>query len=100
GARVVARWERGRASVGAEGMVGAIGVARGRLAPVGPVLLRGEYWTAESDEVVDVGERVEVTAVDGLRLRVRRARPAGRGKEAPLPGLRGAVAMVLVFRMG
>src|SRR5438876_188881 len=78
GATPVARSQRARASQGAEGMVGAVGVARGRLAPVGPVLLRGEYWTAESDEVVDAGERVEVTAVDGLRLRVRRARPAGR----------------------
>ncbi len=77
-ATLVARSQRARASLGAEGMVGATGVTRGRLAPVGPVLLRGEYWTAESDEVVDAGERVEVTAVDGLRLRVRRARPAGR----------------------
>ncbi len=77
-ATLVARSQRARASLGAEGMVGAVGVARGRLAPVGPVLLRGEYWTAESDEIVDAGERVEVTAVDGLRLRVRRARPAGR----------------------
>ena len=76
-ATLVARSQRAQASLGAEGMVGAVGVARGRLAPVGPVLLRGEYWTAESDEVVDAGERVEVTAVDGLRLRVRRARPAG-----------------------
>jgi len=42
------------------------------------VVVRGEYWTAESDEIVDAGERVEVTAMDGLRLRVRRARPAGR----------------------
>src|SRR5437667_340202 len=77
-ATLVARSQRARASQGAEGMVGAVGVARGRLAPAGPVLVRGEYWTAESDEVVDAGERVEVTAVDGLRLRVRRARPAGR----------------------
>src|SRR5438094_3148432 len=77
-ATLVARSQRARASQGAEGMVGAVGVARGRLAPVGPVVVRGEYWTAESDEIVDAGERVEVTAMDGLRLRVRRARPAGR----------------------
>jgi len=76
-ATLVARSQRARPSQGAEGMVGAIGVARGRLAPAGPVLIRGEYWVAESDEVVDAGERVEVTAVDGLRLRVRRARRGG-----------------------
>ena len=77
-ATLVARSQRARPSQGAEGMVGAIGVVHGRLAPVGSVLIRGEYWTAESDEVVDAGERVEVTAVDGLRLRVRRAGTAGR----------------------
>jgi membrane-bound serine protease (ClpP class) len=77
-ATLVARSQRARASQGAEGMIGAIGVARGRLAPVGPVLVRGEYWTAESDEVVDAGAGVEVTAVDGLRLRVRPVRTAGR----------------------
>jgi len=77
-ATLVARSQRARASQGAEGMIGAIGVARGRLAPVGPVLVRGEYWTAESDEVVDAGAGVEVTAVDGLRLRVRPVPTAGR----------------------
>jgi len=35
----------------------------------GTVLAPGEYWTAESEEVVDAGERVEVTAGDGLPLR-------------------------------
>ena len=73
-ATLVARTQWRRAVTGAEGMIGAIGVAKRRLAPVGTVLVHGEYWTAESDEVVDEGERVEVTAVDGLMLRVRRAR--------------------------
>ena len=73
-ATLVARTQWRRAVTGAEGMIGAIGVAKRRLAPVGTVLVHGEYWTAESDEVVDEGERVQVTAVDGLMLRVRRAR--------------------------
>ena len=55
-------------------MVGTVGIARHRLAPEGTVLVRGEYWTAESEDVVDAGERVEVTGVEGLRLHVRRAR--------------------------
>jgi membrane-bound serine protease (ClpP class) len=75
---LVLRAQRAPAALGIEGMVGAVGVARGRLAPAGPVLVHGEYWTAESDEVVDAGEPVEVTGVDGLRLRVRRARTASR----------------------
>ena len=53
-------------------------MTRGRLAPEGTVLVRGEYWTAESDETVNDGERVQVTGVDGLRLRVRRVRTRGR----------------------
>ena len=48
-------------------------IAQERLAPSGTVLVHGEYWAADSDEPVDAGERVRVTAVEGLRLRVRRA---------------------------
>jgi membrane-bound serine protease (ClpP class) len=78
-AALVFRSQRRRVFVGAESMIGTIGVARQALHPAGTVLVRGEYWTAESDEVVDAGEKVEVTAVDGLRLRVRPVRPGARG---------------------
>jgi len=54
-------------------MIGEVGKAQERLAPSGTVLVHGEYWAADSDEPVDAGERVRVTAVEGLRLRVRRA---------------------------
>jgi len=70
----VVRSQRRPAAGGAEGMVGAVGVARSRLAPAGTVLVRGEYWAADGEEVVDADEPIEVTAVEGLRLRVRRAR--------------------------
>jgi len=53
-------------------------VAHQRLAPSGTVVVHGEYWSAESEDVVQAGERVEVTGVDGLRLRVRSARQSGR----------------------
>jgi membrane-bound ClpP family serine protease len=36
--------------------------------------VRGEYWNVRSDEPVPAGERVEVLGVEGMRLRVRRAR--------------------------
>ncbi|HSV09049.1 MAG TPA: nodulation protein NfeD [Candidatus Binatus sp.] len=75
-ATLVLRSQRSRAALGPQAMVGAVGVARQRIAPEGTVLIKGEYWTAESDEVVDAGEHVEVTGIEGLRLRVRRARPA------------------------
>jgi membrane-bound serine protease (ClpP class) len=75
---LVVRAQAARPALGTEAMVGEVGVARGRLAPAGTVLVHGEYWRAESDEAVDDGEPVQVTAVQGLSLRVRRA-PTARG---------------------
>ncbi len=43
-----------------------------RLDPKGYVLFQGEYWRAESDEVVEVGEKVVIVAKDGAALKVRR----------------------------
>ncbi len=68
---VRAQWRR--PASGKEAMVGAIGLVRQTLAPRGVVLVRGEYWTAVSEAPVAEGEPVEVTAVDGLVLRVRHA---------------------------
>ena len=72
-ATLVVRGQRRPIAVGAEAMVGEIGRAQERLSPSGTVLVHGEYWAADSDEPVDAGERIRVTAVQGLRLRVRRA---------------------------
>jgi membrane-bound serine protease (ClpP class) len=55
-------------------LIGLVGKAATALTPDGKVFVRGEYWSATSDDTVDLGESVEVTAVEGLRLRVRRAR--------------------------
>lgn len=70
---LVARAQWSRAASGREGMVGTVGMVRRALAPHGTVLVRGEYWTAVSDEAIAVGEPVEVTAVEGMVLRVRHA---------------------------
>jgi membrane-bound serine protease (ClpP class) len=70
---LVARWRPRGARVGVEGMLGAVGEARGRLAPIGTVVVHGEYWTAEAEGPIEPGTRVEVVGVDGLRLRVRPA---------------------------
>ena len=70
---VVARRGRQPARLGVEGMLGAVGTTRERLAPVGTVVVHGEYWTAEADDAIEPGVPVEVTGVEGLRLRVRRA---------------------------
>jgi membrane-bound serine protease (ClpP class) len=57
-------------------LLGMQGKAVTALAPEGKVFVRGEYWNVRAEEPVAEGERVEVTAVEGLELRVRRARPA------------------------
>jgi membrane-bound serine protease (ClpP class) len=58
---------------GVSELVGLVGRASTALSLEGKVFVRGEYWTAEADEEIPAGERVEVTAVDGMRLRVRRS---------------------------
>ena len=60
-------------TVGVADLIGLVGRADSALLPEGSVFVRGEYWTARSDEPVAAGERVEVLAVEGMRLRVRRA---------------------------
>jgi membrane-bound serine protease (ClpP class) len=71
---LVIRTQRRRSSVGAEGMIGERGeVRRVRTTGKVKVFVRGEYWDGDSDEALEVGDVVEVAAVNGLRLRVRRS---------------------------
>ncbi len=60
---------------GTHELVGMRGRADTPLDPEGSVFLRGEYWNAHAAEPIEAGDRVEVTAVDGLRLEVRKAPP-------------------------
>lgn len=63
---------------GPSGMVGAVGVVRADLDPVGMILVKGELWKAEidmsdpSDEPIRKNERVEIKRVEGSKLIVRR----------------------------
>ncbi|RKY60722.1 MAG: nodulation protein NfeD, partial [Candidatus Latescibacterota bacterium] len=57
---------------GKEGLIGERGVARTPLEPSGMVLVHGELWQAKSDEPVGEGEEVEVVAVEGLKLKVKK----------------------------
>lgn len=67
GVRALAR----RPLLGASGLVGQTGVARGRLAPEGQVTVQGEIWRAVAKgEPVDDGASVEVVGVKGLMLTV------------------------------
>jgi membrane-bound serine protease (ClpP class) len=71
----VMRSLRGAPRAGVGELVGMIGKATSPLEPEGTVFVRGEYWSARAEASVPAGERVEVTAVEGLRLRVRLAPP-------------------------
>jgi membrane-bound serine protease (ClpP class) len=62
---------RRRPVTGSEGMIGLVGMAKTALAPKGQVAVRGELWEAMSDEPVEAGVMVEVTAIEGLTLRVK-----------------------------
>ncbi len=76
-------WSRRRrrltpVAVGAETIVGRVGVALGRLdpdaaRPTAQVRVEGEIWRARSAEPIDPGAAVVVSAVDGLLLDVRPA---------------------------
>jgi membrane-bound serine protease (ClpP class) len=69
----IGRTARRKQTVGVADLIGLVGRADSPLQPEGSVFVRGEYWTARADEPVAAGERVEVLAVEGMRLRVRRA---------------------------
>jgi membrane-bound serine protease (ClpP class) len=66
------RTMRSRVTTGREGMIGQIGVVRKALEPKGTIEVHGELWNARADGPVAEGESVEVTAMNGLLLDVRR----------------------------
>ena len=63
--------------MGMESMAGRIGVVCSELSPTGIVHVGGEQWTAEladGEEWLPAGTRVEVMAVQGLKLIVRKVK--------------------------
>jgi len=64
-------WKR-KPVTGAEGIVGLEGIARTDIKDDGMVYVRGEIWSAFSDELIRAGEKIKVEAVSGLRLKVKK----------------------------
>ncbi len=62
-------------TTGREGLIGATGTVKAMLEPQGSVFVWGERWnaTSEDGQTIEVGEEVEVTEIDGFRLRVKKA---------------------------
>ncbi|MFL5814573.1 MAG: NfeD family protein [Bdellovibrionia bacterium] len=72
---------------GPEALIGMTAIAESDLRPKGVVNLKGERWTAESESpnqgrVIHAGERVEVSGVRGVTLKVRATAQAG-GRSRP-----------------
>ena len=61
-----------RPRVGAEALVGAVGVAVSDCRPSGRVRVQGEMWRAVCREGVDAGDPVVVLGVSDLTIQVRR----------------------------
>ncbi len=57
---------------GAEGLIGMIGEVKQDLQPAGKIFVHGELWNAVSDQDLRVGEKVQVVAVENLRLKVEK----------------------------
>jgi membrane-bound serine protease (ClpP class) len=60
--------KRRRATTGAEGLVGAVGVAITVCDPEGQIRIEGELWNAFCAEGAQPGDRVVVQRLDGLTL--------------------------------
>ena len=57
---------------GREGLLGAIGTAKGRIDPAGTVFVQGTLWSARSAVPIEAGATVRVVGIEGLRLTVEK----------------------------
>lgn len=57
---------------GVFGLVGLVGPVKEWEGKAGKVLVHGEWWHADSDDQLQPGDKISVTAVNGMRLVVRR----------------------------
>ena len=64
---------RRKPATGREGLIRAQGIAKSRLNPAGKVFIHGEYWDAESSEMIPEGTRVEVLEVKDGMIKVKKA---------------------------
>ncbi|MBM4272140.1 MAG: nodulation protein NfeD [Deltaproteobacteria bacterium] len=55
---------------GKEGMVGQEGKAVTNVFESGKVFIKGEYWNASSDQLVNKGSRIRVVKVEGLTIKI------------------------------
>ena len=74
---LVFRSQKSRPTLGLEGLLGEVGEVRGKLNPAGKIFVHGEYWNAQADAEIDIGEKVKVVGYDGMCLKVSRFSESG-----------------------
>lgn len=63
---------REKADTGKEGLIGMQALAKTDILADGQVFMRGEYWSAWSDEPISKGDKVTIISVEGLKLKVKK----------------------------
>jgi len=63
---------REKADTGKEGLIGMQALAKTDILADGQVFMRGEYWSAWSDEPISKGDQVTIISVEGLKLKVKK----------------------------
>jgi membrane-bound serine protease (ClpP class) len=82
-ALTVAIQSRDRIASTQRGLIGLVGEARGKLAPEGPVYVKGAMWRGKSAGApIPPGSRIRVRGVDGLVLRVEKESDLDAGPDA------------------
>ena len=66
--------QRKKPETGPEAMVGKIGEALTDINPEGKIMIMGEIWKAYSKHPIKKGEKVQVVAVEGLKLKVKKVK--------------------------
>ncbi len=76
--RLALKAHANKATTGAPGLIGEIGVAQTTLSPTGKVFVHGELWDAVAYTNIPIGQLVIVRQVDGFQLQVEAAPAADR----------------------
>ncbi len=69
---LVFKSQKQKPTLGLEGLVGEVGEVRTKIDPTGKIFVHGEYWNAEGDGEISIGEKVEVVGFERMCLKVRR----------------------------
>jgi membrane-bound serine protease (ClpP class) len=69
---LVVQAHRRKPTLGVEGLLGETAEVKVRLNPEGKVFVHGEFWNAEGEGEIDVGEKVKVAGFEGMMLKVKR----------------------------